>query len=1319
MTGPSYIDRERGIVERLAAAVAERARREKEIAAAYEAAVKAAQSAAEDARSAAASAAGAERAAAELEYRKAGTQLIEQRDRDVAQARLAMETEVSQHEEETASLEAKVESNLDETVWLAETMVESGETKLKTQFEQFRTAFESRMTELSRLRDEADVALQRKGFGGLGEAPASADVAAGGEVGFEEARSEAAAALDLLARRLNPRAMSGLVILAVVMLSAGAGGGVAFAIASVDAASIAMGVGAGLIAATVGLLVMRSVARGRVPQAVKGFHIAFERALRAGEREIAAERARTEEARAELAQKRDREVRKARERHAAIVAKIQTRRRVDLPQIKERHAANLEKLRLQFEARLGEIERTGRARLQSAQDAKQAAVEAAEAALAGAIAAAEKTRFADRTAMIDKEAVETREMAVETVRVLRLAEAAGGAWDQIKAYSPVAEAPSVVPIGSVKIEPGQMPGGGDEDGQGSDDPDEDDSFDLPVALDLYGHASMLVQHGVDGREASLALIRSTMLRLLATLPPGKVRFTLVDPVGLGQSFAGFMHLADYEDGIVGDKIWTETRHIEQRLTDLTEHMENVIQKYLRNEFETIQEYNTHAGEVAEPFRFLVIADFPANFSEASAKRLASIVNSGPKCGVYVLAAADMRQRPPSWAPMAELERAGLRFMHTPRGFELKDDVLGSWPLTLDTAAEEIFPDLIHAIGRATKDSSRVRVPFDLVSPRAGEVWTADAASSLRVPIGRAGATKLQSLELGEGTAQHVLIAGRTGSGKSTLLHALITNTAMWFSPEQVELYLVDFKKGVEFKTYASHTIPHARVIAVESEREFGLSVLRRLDAELTARGQQFREAGVQDLAGFRRAQPDAVMPRTLLIVDEFQEFFVEDDKLAQEASLLLDRLVRQGRAFGMHVVLGSQTIGGAYSLARSTIGQMAVRIALQCSEADSYLILSEDNAAARLLARPGEAIYNDASGRVEGNSPFQVVWLSDETRDDALDRVEAMTRERGVRTPPPVIFEGNAPAHIEANAFLARTLREGIAPSEGGRSLPPAAWLGDAISIKDPTHAVFRRQGASNMLIVGQQETAALAMTGATLISLAAHHAAEQNAEASAAIARGGEPLFPRFTILDGSTPGEDDSHLLPRFAGAMPSSARLATPPGADRVILALGEELERRRADESRARRPIYLVVFGLHRFRSLRKEDEFSFGGDDDAGDKPSAVFATLAREGPMLGVHVIAWCDVANNIDRFLDRRTLREFDLRVLFQMSGTDSSSLIDSPVAGSLGRHRALLFSEETGTIEKFRPYAMPDGAWLAATLQRLAEATGEGEAATQTGRA
>ena len=262
-----------------------------------------------------------------------------------------------------------------------------------------------------------------------------------------------------------------------------------------------------------------------------------------------------------------------------------------------------------------------------------------------------------------------------------------------------------------------------------------------------------------------------------------------------------------------------------------------------------------------------------------------------------------------------------------------------------------------------------------------------------MPVGRAGVTKFQNLQLGKGTSQHVLLSGKTGSGKSTLLHVLIVNLALRYSPDEIELYLVDFKKGVEFKAYAEAALPHARVIAIESEREFGLSVLERLDLELKQRGDLFRQRGVQDLPSYRAVEPDRKMPRILLIVDEFQELFVEDDRIAQTASLYLDRLVRQGRAFGIHVLLGSQTLGGSYSIPRSTIGQMAVRMPAG-SEADAHLILSEENTAARLLnGRASD--HNDANGLYEGNHPFQVV-RSDHDRDQYLKQIDDLVAERQV-----------------------------------------------------------------------------------------------------------------------------------------------------------------------------------------------------------------------------------------------------------------------------------------------------------------------------------
>jgi hypothetical protein len=818
------------------------------------------------------------------------------------------------------------------------------------------------------------------------------------------------------------------------------------------------------------------------------------------------------------------------------------------------------------------------------------------------------------------------------------------------------------------------------------------TFPLPAVLAYPDCPSLLLKATGEGRDTATRVLQNVMLRLATSFPPGKVRFTIIDPVGLGQNFSAFMHLADYDERLVNNRIWTESAHIHQRLADLTEHMENVIQKYLRNEFASIQEYNDQAGEVAEAFQILVIANFPAGLSEEAARRLVSIAKSGARCGVYTLISTDDKLRLPRNFDLADLENqaATLVWDEAAKRFVWKDDVLGVLPLQLELPPDdEQFTEIVRAVGKLAKASARVEVPFESVVPPMSDWWSADSRESIDVPLGRAGAKKLQYMRLGKGTSQHVLISGKTGSGKSTLLNATITNLALHYSPDELQFYLIDFKKGVEFKAYAAQRLPHARVIAIESEREFGMSVLERLDQELRRRGDLFRKLGVQDVKGYRSADPEAVMPRILLVIDEFQEFFTSDDRISHDSSLLLDRLVRQGRAFGIHVLLGSQTLAGAYSLARSTIGQMAVRIALQCSESDAHLILSEDNTAARLLSRPGEAIYNDANGLFEGNHPFQVVWLSDHQRESYLERIAALARVKQLALPTPIVFEGNVAADPADNDLL-RSLMFNPAPV--AVPVAPRAWLGAAVAIKDPTSAIFRPQGGANMLIVGQQEELALGVLATSVLALSAQVRPANSSESE---------RLRSFYVLDGTRAESPHAGYWPKLLTQLGVDGQIATPRDAPEIVNRLAEEVERRMASGEQLADPIFLVIDDLARFRDLKKSEDFSF---DDEGAGAGKQLTKILREGPNVGMHAIVWCDSYNNVNRWLDRQTLRDFDLRVLFQMSAADSSNLMDSPAAGRLGAHLAIAYSEEQGVAEKFRPYGLPSAEWLVWVAERLA---------------
>lgn len=810
---------------------------------------------------------------------------------------------------------------------------------------------------------------------------------------------------------------------------------------------------------------------------------------------------------------------------------------------------------------------------------------------------------------------------------------------------------------------------------------------LPYGLAYPAEGALVVETEKAGASEAEAALANAAFRLLCQMPPGRLKLTILDPVGLGRAFSSLMHLSDFDgsQGGSGQRIWTEAAEIDARLGELTAHLEKVIQMYLRNEFATLLDYNAKAGSTAEHHHLLVVSGFPVHFSDSAARRLLNIAANGARCGILTLLHWDRRHPVPAGFTADDLRTAGVHVVRGPTGFDTLPSLGPGVRLTLDAPpAPALATEILRRIGGASRDANRVEVPFDVVAPDATAAWRTSTAEEIRVPIGRTGAAKLQCLSLGRGTRQHALISGKTGSGKSNLLHVIVTNLALWCSPAEIEFYLVDFKKGVEFKAYATARLPHARVVAIESDREFGLSVLERLDGELRRRGELFRAAGVQDVAGYRAAGGREPMPRCLLVVDEFQEYFVQEDRISQGAAVLLDRIVRQGRAFGVHVILASQTLGGTYALARATLGQMAVRIAFQCDEADAYLIMGDDNAAPRLLSRPGEGIYNDAAGAVEANSPFQAVWLPDEERDRLLATLATRTAASPWAGRTPVVFEGSAPAHIEDNLDLQAALASRpVAPP-----VQASAWLGAPNSIKGPTAAVFTRAGGSNLLVVGQRDDATASILLSAVLSLAAQHP-----HGSA-----------RFVLVDGATDSEPRGAMAKALQQSLPHAFERVLPGDVPRVIHALAAEREERERAGSIERPSVFLVILGLQLCKKLKPDDSFAFSSEPaDPMANASGPFLALAADGPAQGIHVLASVDSYNNVSRYLGRKGLSEFESRVLLQMSAGDSSSLCDQPVASALGLHGALLYNDREGRIETFRPYLLPSEGWVRDAVARI----------------
>ena len=295
------------------------------------------------------------------------------------------------------------------------------------------------------------------------------------------------------------------------------------------------------------------------------------------------------------------------------------------------------------------------------------------------------------------------------------------AWDALPGavWQPPTEFAHMARFGEVEVDVGALAGGLPKDGRlALPGPAR---FALPLSICLPHQGSILFETEEGGREEMQAALDNLILRLLATTPPGKLTFTIIDPVGLGQNFAGLMHLADYEESLINRRIWTQRDQIEERLAELNEHIEKVIQMYLRNEYATITEYNEQAGSVAEKYHFLVVADFPANFSETAAKRLQSIAASGPRCGVFTLIHWDQRQPlPRRISSPDELRKNSVcvrrRRGAVPRRSTSSSEAGATLVLRRRRPSAELAVDLVHKIGKASIDSNRVEVPFAHIAP---------------------------------------------------------------------------------------------------------------------------------------------------------------------------------------------------------------------------------------------------------------------------------------------------------------------------------------------------------------------------------------------------------------------------------------------------------------------------------------------------------------------------------------------------------------------------------------------------------------------------
>ena len=535
-------------------------------------------------------------------------------------------------------------------------------------------------------------------------------------------------------------------------------------------------------------------------------------------------------------------------------------------------------------------------------------------------------------------------------------------------------------------------------------------------------------------------------------------------------------------------------------------------------------------------------------------------------------------------------------------------------------------------------------------------WQRSSTTNIASFFGRMGADDVATLRFDCAGSSSAIVGGRTGMGKSVLLHSIIASLIMNYSPEELELYLIDLKEGIEFKPYAENALPHARVVAIESDREFALSVLEGLNTELQRRGDLFRKQGANvDLDSYRTNTADP-LPRILLIIDEFQVLFEKDnDKISARGRELLERVLRQGRAFGIHTILASQSLSGSATVVRPLIGQISNRIVLGSTASDSQLLLADDNTDAQLLTKPGEGILNTKTGVKEANTRFQATYWTSESRKQLIQDMVVKAEAEGYNRKP-IVFEGSA------GASLADVNRQQLVSKEPTRTI--SLLIGMPMSLSGPVSVTFTRNASNNMVLVGSECLPTLAVMLTSLV------------------ASGIETELINFV--------SDDSEWEELLEPLEEAGLNVRRPIALASTLKKYSEEAKCRTEEDDHLSAPKVLILTGAQRAARLdpSESDPYGYSNHHDDGHVLSDTLHELLRTGPEVGIHTIMTFDKLSTARRRLLEIDWREFGLRIAGQMSTADSSFLIDSLAASELTSGQLIFEDLDHASSQRVRGY-------------------------------
>ena len=737
-------------------------------------------------------------------------------------------------------------------------------------------------------------------------------------------------------------------------------------------------------------------------------------------------------------------------------------------------------------------------------------------------------------------------------------------------------------------------------------------------------SNLCLEATVKTADKAYNVLNNLLFNMLMAFPTGKVRLHLVD---LNLSGRGSFFVLQTDFAVHGSAAVTDETGFRERMAFLQQKMGTVAQQCAN-----LIEYNSRNQTLLAPYDVVVLLDAPRHFSAQQAKSLLPLCENGYKGGVSFVAVY-LKDAPDDGG--GELFRSDS-FLHIP----VYESPSSQTNLYANPSARErclaILREGLEAAGKTPV------IPLDVASLRQQAYQPADAG--LRVAVGERAGQPFE-FHLDQVSHAHAFVLGQSGSGKSVLLRDLILGAALRYAPEDLQLYLIDLKAGgIEFNGYQH--LPHTQAALLDdSDRQVILEILRSVSAEIDRRGERIRAASgsVVSLEEYNRAFPDQRFAQVLILVDECQRLFSDrGDRIQKEINDIVDRIAEMGRAFGIHLILATQTLYGTNISAkvRKNISDFYL---LRGGMADGLERFIDEAA----TLDTGQVLYTNRSEK----SIFQAYLLDGKDKDATIGQA----REKAVGHPANgrFFFTGETVFPLQAeDAGRLRTLsRKG-----------PVCLPGREIAVGfNPLFIGLEEDMSENLLILGSKAENATSLAVQTCLGMM--------------LSDTGARKRHRFYALD----CQDDPEMpyRPLLEALEPFGCRLVAGKERGTLIASLGREVRSGSAE------PTVVLLLGQERFRQVRVEDT-PLPGAEPAAPAPDptlpAFLQQSARGGGSLmsasrpatyrselryllengaeqGVHFIWQVDSLSNLlsDSGLSRQSLMKMFRHVLMLRSLPDS----------------------------------------------------------------